>query len=471
MFGLMKVRSCSLSNEARANRQRHYCGTCKALGSHYGARARLLLNHDTVFLAELLSALSFSGAHDGGLSRSLRSFNCLAVPAADKPLPFPLSYAAAAAVTLAEWKLADRFNDSRLHRWRLVQRLYAPCFRSATARLTSWKFPLHDMRAILVSQEERESTALHSTMSADGLLDDLAEPTALATALFFSHAATLADREECKHALYRVGRSLGSIVYLLDAVEDFSQDRQTGNFNALRCAFSLTGSDQQDDIPATIRSQVIDKIQLLQLEFEQALVQLPLDEADRARFTDRLCMNLKRTLGVSPVPEACRQTDTRCTIRMNIGQRWRHAVQFGDTLSQRFLPAPSAERAAGITHHLARPVMFATILPVVFFAPRQAAAVDSYRECMSLGFNVMFIGAVVTALLQMTYGLLPVSAPLHFNQDDGEQPVILKGRKNRPAGAADSGGWCDGCGGCDCCCDCDGCSGCDCGSCDCNCDC
>ncbi len=43
MFGLMK----------RPPRE-PYCGTCKTMGERYGQKTRLLLNHDTVFLAELL---------------------------------------------------------------------------------------------------------------------------------------------------------------------------------------------------------------------------------------------------------------------------------------------------------------------------------------------------------------------------------------------------------------------------------
>ena len=43
MFGIMK----------RAERL-PYCGSCKTIGAMYGQRARLLLNHDMVFLAELL---------------------------------------------------------------------------------------------------------------------------------------------------------------------------------------------------------------------------------------------------------------------------------------------------------------------------------------------------------------------------------------------------------------------------------
>ena len=97
MFGLMR----------RAQRL-PYCGTCKTLGSLYGQRSRLLLNHDTVFLAELL--MEQSGQPEW--SHAYRSFNCLTLPKPEDAMPLALQFAATAAVTIAHFHIADHQVDS-----------------------------------------------------------------------------------------------------------------------------------------------------------------------------------------------------------------------------------------------------------------------------------------------------------------------------------------------------------------------
>ena len=89
MFGLMK----------RAERL-PYCGSCKTIGAMYGQRARFLLNHDLVFLAELLM-----GEADPEWTPAHRSFNCLSMP---KDHPAALRYAATVAVVLAHFQIEDQ---------------------------------------------------------------------------------------------------------------------------------------------------------------------------------------------------------------------------------------------------------------------------------------------------------------------------------------------------------------------------
>ena len=99
MFGLMKARTCALSPELKRHRRLHYCGTCKTIGGLYGQSSRALLNHDTVFLAELLSALSGADAQLDEWHRAYQSYNCLALPRQRSAMPLGLQYAAAATLT------------------------------------------------------------------------------------------------------------------------------------------------------------------------------------------------------------------------------------------------------------------------------------------------------------------------------------------------------------------------------------
>src|SRR5690349_9279583 len=101
MFGLMRAKKCGMSDEEKHFRRLNYCGTCKTIGSLYGQKSRLLLNHDTVFLAEILSALSGDDARDW--QQSYQSFNCLNMPKDE--MPRSLQFAATANVILTEFKL------------------------------------------------------------------------------------------------------------------------------------------------------------------------------------------------------------------------------------------------------------------------------------------------------------------------------------------------------------------------------
>src|SRR5581483_1769387 len=125
MYGLMKARSCQQTTEQRATRRLHYCGTCKTIGWMYGQRARWLLNHDTVFLAELLS---FLAERETTWGAAYQSYNCLARPADQAELSLVLQYAATANVVLTEFKLADQIKDSGARKWRLAERVFSDSF-------------------------------------------------------------------------------------------------------------------------------------------------------------------------------------------------------------------------------------------------------------------------------------------------------------------------------------------------------
>ena len=103
MFGLMRAQKCGMSADEKHFRRLNYCGTCKTIGSLYSAKSRLLLNHDTVFLAEILSSLSRENTAEW--QRSYQSFNCLSLP--KDSIPASLAWAAAANVVLTEFKIAD----------------------------------------------------------------------------------------------------------------------------------------------------------------------------------------------------------------------------------------------------------------------------------------------------------------------------------------------------------------------------
>src|ERR1700710_1921184 len=124
MFGLMRARTNARHTETWREWRNHYCGTCKTIGARYGQAARMSLNHDTVFLAEILSALSASP----DISRAYRSFNCMTLPKTEAEMPTVMRYAAAATLVLAEFKVIDHIEDTNGRRWRTLKRLFSKQF-------------------------------------------------------------------------------------------------------------------------------------------------------------------------------------------------------------------------------------------------------------------------------------------------------------------------------------------------------
>ena len=425
----MRARTCAKHTEAWSEWRSHYCGTCKTIGARYGQTARLALNHDTVFLAELLTALSSPVEQ----SRAYRSFNCMTLPKRDEEMPTVLRYSAAATLVLAEFKVVDHIEDTGRRRWRVLGRVFSRAFRNAQRDLNAFGFPVARLREALATQQarEREGTTL----------DEFAAPTAEATALFFAHGATVAGLS-CCGTLEALGRKFGELAYLIDAFEDFEKDAAAGAFNAIRA----TGGVKQDAVP---------RLRSLTEAIRADLESLPMAPRVAASFSARLNANLDAKLGL----RVC-QPHRGAALKVTRKQRWESAVAFARGLS-----ADSPKWRASAT--------VVAVALVAYMAPSHSRAAHTPAECLSLGFNLMALGSMFA--MAATGG--PAIPPVH-----GSAHVAGKGGKSRSGGGGGSGectpcdwccacesieccsGGCDCCGGCgDCCSGCgDGCSGCDC---------
>ena len=261
-----------------------YCGTCKTIGVRYGQRARMLLNHDLVFLGELLMHYST----EPEWSPAYRSFNCFAKPKEIYPI---LDYTAAITVILAHYRIADHVEDSGRWYWRSAARMLSPQFRRASSKLREFGFPTEELDSILSTQHAREDNPKS--------LADVAEPTATATALAFAHGGT---SNESYAGLYRIGHRFGYLIYLLDAFEDRAKDARSGAFNALARFPEVDG-----------RAEILKTV----------------DEIDLPKsFQERLRANVEERLGMRP-RVLC------CTTRKSFRDRARDAIAFARRMRER----------------------------------------------------------------------------------------------------------------------------------------
>lgn len=261
-----------------------YCGTCKTLGVRYGQRSRMLLNHDMVFLAELL--MHYSGEPEW--TAVYRSYNCFAKPKEIFPI---LDYVAAATVVIAHYRVADNIDDSGRWHWRAIARMLSPQFRRARAKLRELGVPMEQLDSILHTQRAREASPKS--------LFDVAEPTAIATSMVFAHSARFGGDAK---TLRDIGHQFGYLIYILDAFEDRVKDARSGAFNALARFPEIDG-----------RAEILRTVDE---------IQLPAD------LKDRLRANVEVRLGLRP-RVLC------CVSRKTLRQRWQDAMNFARRMRER----------------------------------------------------------------------------------------------------------------------------------------
>ncbi|MGH9759811.1 MAG: DUF5685 family protein, partial [Blastocatellia bacterium] len=364
---------------------------------------------------------------------------------------------------------------------KLAHRYYSKSFSEASSRLRSWEFPLDRLRDSLASQSEREAAIADKTYSAtqDDALRYLAEPTATASALFFEQGARLIGREDLSGRTYQIGFAFGSLVYLLDAFEDYEKDFKKGEFNAIKQSFGLSAARPD---PA-VRQAVSNLIWNFADQVRCGLYELEIPEAYAQLFASRLKSNLSSRLAVKlPVAQAACACSGRTFERVGLRARVKSAFSVAESITKRYV-GPEGHSIVSI---LTAPFLFATAAVIALMFPSQTREATSYRQCFSVVFNLMFVSAliklVVSAPLRFAFppgstpppgrppppqGPLPPHAPTgsEYGQLPPTVPPVggpVRGKRGCSFCCCDSD--CCDCG--ECCCDlgdcCDCCSGCDC---------
>ncbi|MDQ6786930.1 MAG: DUF5685 family protein [Acidobacteriota bacterium] len=432
-----------MSEKEREFRRLHYCGTCKTLGTLYGQKARLLLNLDVIFLAELLNVLADENLKSW--QRAYQSYNCLSLPE-EMEMPIALSFAATTNVILTKFKLADHLLDSNKHRYKFADRAFSEEFQTAEKLLKDWNFPLQKVKDILFEQTKIEAEETTSENS-QTILDNCANPTAQTTAIFFAEGVKLIGKAEFQHIVSEIGFAFGKLIYFLDAFEDYEKDFRENQFNAIRSAFWLS----EDKMSVKVKRKVISILHELESGIIENIYKLPIAETQKVLFASRLQQNLQRKLATTSF---ILMAKTGCQPKrgLSFSERWQKAREIALHLT------------ASLKKNWEAPFAFVFVFVVALLSPIQARQAKSWQDCAGLSFNLMFLSAI--------FGSVFVSAKPVLMQNPTENtggvPPQKKKRKKK-GNDGNNSGWdfccCDCSDGCDCCCDCGDC--CDCVSCDC----
>jgi hypothetical protein len=284
MFGLMRTSPCA-SEDARAERNKHYCGTCKSIGRLYGQRYRTLLNSDTVFMGEVLSAIA---GHESQpwQSAAFRSISCLNLPERND-VPVVLRYSSACTLLLAELALRDKIADATLASpWQAGKKLLTNGVKQALADLEVMGVNVDQMLRLSALQADCE---LHNDGApGERALARYSEPTAAIAGHLFSRGAELVNRPELASHLGTIGRAFGRLVYVLDAVQDYEEDHRRRAFNAVASAWRC----QEMTLPAPVRAEATRYLVEQKNEIVRLTDEIQVDAAVRQSFIDRLEGNL-----------------------------------------------------------------------------------------------------------------------------------------------------------------------------------
>ena len=240
------------------------------MGRLYGQPARLLLNHDAVFLGELLLALSPTP----DWAPAYTPKRCASLPRSSQ-IPPALAYAATANIALAEFAVRDKIADSSKV-WHVARLALSRPFARARARLAAWQVPTDPLFAVQQRQAEVERESGRPQ-------EFYAAPTGDATRLVFSHGGALVAPDQTGK-LGALGEAFGRLIFVLDALKDRAEDAEGGEFNAI---------DASGEAVATARTYVRERLS----EALSALNALPLPSERRAFFAGRLRTSVATTLG------------------------------------------------------------------------------------------------------------------------------------------------------------------------------
>ena len=202
-----------------------YCGLCHSLKQNYGFLARFVLNYDFAFLAILLSQV-------GGEMQYCKK-RCLAQPFRKRCCPEggePFRQAAGYSLILTWWRLKDQIADSGFWKGlvaRLISLFLGRAYRKAARDFGS--FDAHCKAQLLALHE------LEQANSPD--LDRVADTFASILPHAAEGVADETERRIFENLLYHTGRW----IYLIDAFDDLSRDKQFGNYNPLAVRFQLEG--------------------------------------------------------------------------------------------------------------------------------------------------------------------------------------------------------------------------------------
>lgn len=222
MFGTVQPRPCSLPQDDRDSYKRLYCGTCRGLGE-YALAARVLVSYDAVLLSAVIGGVQMSAP-------GLDSCRCPINPLVHKPI-VATDDPAMRVCTAVQMLLADAWLEDHAQDGMPVVGYLRPLLPvdRAVQTLASLGFDAAPLREVNTRQrlvERPGATSAEAVLPTRELIGHV-----LASAVDLPGTDPLLQTASARAALKRIGAALGSVIYLVDALDDLGRDATTGAFN------------------------------------------------------------------------------------------------------------------------------------------------------------------------------------------------------------------------------------------------
>ncbi len=243
MFGKIRTYNPELKMKDDLRYRGYYCGLCEAMSS-YGHRSRIFLSHDCTFLYILFSSL-YPGKDEESEKR------CMIHPFKKRLhiIDPNAEFCAAVNILLGIGAIKDRIKDGQRTLGKAEYLFYR-----GTERKVSSGYP--ELASVIESELERLD-ALEESGCRN--IDEVADTFAVLLGRIFT-----IKEEGQNRALYELGYQLGRWIYLLDAFEDRTEDRNKGNYNV----FNLRFGDDGEALTESARFNILSSLNQAVLAYD-----------------------------------------------------------------------------------------------------------------------------------------------------------------------------------------------------------
>ncbi len=224
MFGYVRPYAPELLVKDNELYRATYCGLCRTMGKTTGKLSKLALSYDFVFLALLRMGVK-------GEKIDVKLRHCPVHPI--KKIPMievndELTYCARTTSILTRLKLRDNVNDSRG-----ISRI-----KAKIAGGVSVFFKKTDKS--LLELEEKTVSSINELTRLENENSDSIDKTSSTFGTLLGNLAAHGIDGASGRILYDIGYHLGRLIYVMDAIDDFEDDKKSGSFNVIKNAYGDT---------------------------------------------------------------------------------------------------------------------------------------------------------------------------------------------------------------------------------------